>query len=452
MPPKYLEAKRRHHYVWANYLRRWTQDKESGFYTTKTGKIAQDSVRGIVVDDYFYKITTLTPWHVEVIKRFSQGSPDHLHRQHMSYLKSFLEIQQAEKLYRQNGIKDPKIEQYLEATTCNLLENLHSSHEQAVLPILAALADENLDVLVDQKHMLDFMIFIGQQSCRTKAFRDNAIRVLDWGNDLAARVADAISHSWWFLSYMNGMSLGWSLYSGRHEARHALLINDTTTPFITSDQPVVNVHPCVSETELIAPAHADFYYPISPRIAYIVCDSNRFERGINHVNLSDVIEFNSKQAAQAMVHIIGHTKEAIAPFKKDVGRRYRKNFSRIYQFKERLKHLVDAVDAVVPKHGVQFGPFIKQFAKEFDQEIRERNQIHHFQRFSDLDTDRLYLTGFRDTVYPDKGWKEEQRYYYRKVAKVWAQRVQRRGALLDAFLDAVAEALLRRCPFLSEGQ
>jgi len=125
-------------------------------------------------------------------------------------------------------------------------------------------------------------------------------------------------------------------------------------------------------------------------------------------------------------------------------------FSRIYQFKERLKHLVDAVDVLVPKHGIQFGPFIKQFAKEFDREIRERNQIHHFQRFADLDIERVYLTGVHDIAFPDKGWKAEQRLYYRKVAKEWAQRVRKRGARLDAFLEAVAEALLLGSPFLTD--
>ncbi|PMS38299.1 hypothetical protein C0Z20_04715 [Trinickia symbiotica] len=125
-------------------------------------------------------------------------------------------------------------------------------------------------------------------------------------------------------------------------------------------------------------------------------------------------------------------------------------FNRIYQFKERLKNLVDAVDALVPKHGMQFGPFIKQFAKEFDLEIRARNQIHHFEKFRDLDIERVFLTGMHDTVYPNKGWKDEQRAYYRKVTKEWAQRIRARGALLDAFLEAVAEALLRGCPFLAE--
>lgn len=80
-----------------------------------------------------------------------------------------------------------------------------------------------------------------------------------------------------------------------------------------------------------------------------------------------------------------------------------------------------------------------------------RHQIHHFQRFADLDIERVYLTGMHDIAFPDKGWKAEQRLlYYRKVAKERAQRVRKRGARLDAFLDAVAESLLLGCPFLAD--
>ncbi|MDR5757888.1 hypothetical protein [Caballeronia sp. LZ035] len=127
-------------------------------------------------------------------------------------------------------------------------------------------------------------------------------------------------------------------------------------------------------------------------------------------------------------------------------------FNRIYQFKERLKYLVDAVDASVPKHGIQFGPFIKRFAKEFDQEIRERNQIHHFVKFADLDIHRVFLAGFNEIAFPNKGWKEEERLYYGKVTRAWIRRVRNRATRLDAFLEAVAEALLVGCPFLNEPQ
>lgn len=242
----------------------------------------------------------------------------------MSYLRDFLGIQQAEEIYRQSATQNQEVELHLNATKCNLIENLHSSHEKTALPALAALADEKLDVLHDNQRMVEFMIFVGQQFCRTKTFRDNALQALNRRSTLEIEVADATSHSWWFLSYMYGMNLGWSLYAGRNEARHALLINDTPVPFITSDQPVVNVHSCVSETEFSPPEHADFYYPISPRIAYIICDSDRFKQGKNRIDETTVVELNSKQAAQAMMHIIGDTEEAIRPFKKYIGRRYQR--------------------------------------------------------------------------------------------------------------------------------
>lgn len=57
---KSLEAKRRHHYVWAKYLTRWGNGTDKVFYTTKNGKFAHDSVRAIAVDNYFYKVTTLS--------------------------------------------------------------------------------------------------------------------------------------------------------------------------------------------------------------------------------------------------------------------------------------------------------------------------------------------------------------------------------------------------------
>jgi len=321
---KDLEAKKRHHYVWANYLTRWGNGTKNVFYITKTGKLAHDSVRAIVAGDYFYKTTRLTSKHVEVIKGFSRQSPDHLQQKHMSYLNDFLKMQQAETIYRNSDIQNQEVELHLHAVKCNLLENLHASHEKKVLPVLAALADEQLDVLQDKQHMVEFMAFFGHQISRTKTFRDSVIQVLSRRTALEIEVADAMAHAWWFLSYMFGMNLGLSLYGDRHNAKHALLINDTKVPFITSDQPIVNVHSCVSETVFAVPKHADFFYPISPRIAYIICDSDRFTPGKNEVDEGTVVELNSKVAAQAMVHIIGNTESAILPFKAHIGRRLQK--------------------------------------------------------------------------------------------------------------------------------
>ncbi|WP_433589664.1 DUF4238 domain-containing protein [Pseudomonas koreensis] len=322
MQRKDLEAKKRHHYVWANYLTRWGSGTKKVFYTTKTGKVAHDSVRAIAVDDYFYKTTKLTDKHVEVIKGFSRQSPDHLQQQHMSYLNDCLKLQLAEDIYNQSSVQNEEFELHLIALKCNLLENLHASHEEKALPIMAALADEQLDILQDNQSIIEFMMFFGHQISRTKPFRDGIFKTQPRRHTLEIEIADAMIHAWWFLSYMFGMNIGFNLYAGRHKDTHALLINDTKIPFITSDHPVVNVHTCVSETELVAPEQADFYYPISPRIAYIICNSDRFTRGKNAVNETTVSELNSKLASQSMVHIIGSTEDAIRPFRKYIGRRY----------------------------------------------------------------------------------------------------------------------------------
>jgi hypothetical protein len=320
MTYKHLEIKKRHHYVWAAYLARWGRGTRNVFYTTKNGKFAHDSVRAIVVDDFFYKTTTLNGWHIEVIKSISRKSPNHLQERHMSLLRDFLKMQAVQVFYDKSGTKNHEVESQLHAMQCNVLENLHSAYERSVMPILSALADENLDVLHNKQYMVAFMAFIGQQFSRTKAFRDGAFQVLSRSTAMEIKVADAITHAWWFLSHIYGINIGLSLFLERHNSRHALLINDSKVPFITSDQPIVNVHECVSETEFVAPKYADFYYPISPRIAYIICESERFKSGKNNVDETTVVELNSKLAAQAMIHIIGDTEDAIRPFKKYIGR------------------------------------------------------------------------------------------------------------------------------------
>lgn len=324
MSNKDLQAKKRHHYVWAKYLTRWGGGTKNVFYTTKTGKIAHDSVLAIVADDYFYKSTKLTRRDVQIIKSFSQKSPDQLHHQHMSYLDDFLKVQQLERIYHESCIKHQETEQRLHVLKCNLLENLHASHEKKALPVLAALADEQLCILQDEQHMIEFMMFFGHQISRTKPFRDSVVQAHPRRTTLEIEVADSLAHAWWFMSYMFGMNIGFSLYVSRNEDIHALLVNNTSVPFITSDNPVVNVHPCISETGFAAPEHADFYYPISPRIGYIICNSERFIPGKNEVDEATVVELNAKVAAQSMVHIIGDSENAILPFKKYLGQRYKR--------------------------------------------------------------------------------------------------------------------------------
>lgn len=85
-----------------------------------------------------------------------------------------------------------------------------------------------------------------------------------------------------------------------------------------------------------------------------------------------------------------------------------------------------------------------------DQELRARNDVQHARRFNDIAIDHLLLSELRSAIREDdKGWKLEHLAAYRKSASEWAQRVRRSGAVMDKFLEGIADFTLANCGFLS---
>ncbi len=319
---KHLQPKSKHHHVWADYLRRWSLNNKDVHFTTAKRNIVCDSVKGIAMEKHFYQITPLDRAHIAVIKGFSVKSPKELQELHMSYLKDFLLRQSLEGKYRKSSVQIEEAEKLLFAMKCNMLENLHSSHENETQPIITALANRDLTILNDANNMSLFMQFFGHQISRTKMFRDITIVTMSGFKSMTEKnMAVVIEECWWFLSYMFGMNIGADLFATRKEDKHCLLINNTEIPFITSDQPIINVHESLQDNIVAAPdsKQCDFYYPISPKVAYMVNKSERFERGLVEVSLEAVNELNIKIAKKANVHIVSNDTASLKPLIKYVG-------------------------------------------------------------------------------------------------------------------------------------
>lgn len=127
-------------------------------------------------------------------------------------------------------------------------------------------------------------------------------------------------------------------------------------------------------------------------------------------------------------------------------------FSRIYEFSERLKKSLNAINDVVAT-GINVGGLVKHFTKEFREEIKARNQIHHHSRFEERTIDRIALEGLMAEADPpnrDRGWRTEQRLTYRKASQAWANRAKRRSEVVKQYVDAVGELMVRECTFLTE--
>lgn len=319
---KQLEATKNHHQVWANYMKRWSPDNLRVYYTTKKGNIGYDSVKNVAVERHFYRVEFLTEEHLEVIKNVSKHSDDSLQQIHMSYLSDYLSMQQYSMLYEKSGVKDDMADKLLEAWKCNGIEDYYTKHEGECQHILERLAARDLSVLEDYDNMMKFMQFYAHQMVRTKTFKDTVIAGISspsaQTNPLASK---RMEECWWFVAYMLGMNIGRSLFLDRKTDNHCLLINDTNTPFITSDQPIINVYQPFDNDEVRPPEdhECDHYYPISPNVAYMINKSDRFPAGLVKVGLDVVEEMNLKMARKANIHIISNSESSLKPYKKKVG-------------------------------------------------------------------------------------------------------------------------------------
>ncbi|MDQ8758075.1 hypothetical protein RCO27_17750 [Sphingosinicella sp. LHD-64] len=97
------------------------------------------------------------------------------------------------------------------------------------------------------------------------------------------------------------------------------------------------------------------------------------------------------------------------------------------------------------------GKTLKGFARDFDQELRARNAIHHHDQFDDLAIQGIGIAtmmGTDERVGP--GWQLVARIGYRRSSREWAERVKRRSKDVEHYLDAVAKAMLEHCTFLDE--
>lgn len=92
--------------------------------------------------------------------------------------------------------------------------------------------------------------------------------------------------------------------------------NFADEPFITSDQPVININPLGHEDE-----NLDIYYPLSERKAILFL-SSEYYKDITDIHTNDEVSFFNKRICdQAGETIYSSSKEVIKKYKKDFNSR-----------------------------------------------------------------------------------------------------------------------------------
>lgn len=347
------QAKRRQHYVWQSYLKAWVFDNtKNKIWSSHEGRVGEKYTSQLVWKDFFYELKPINQEEREffqllflrkcsqdVQERFISLIDNHneLFRKKSEWdlMCSFISVlggesrlpQELQEEYRRHKRMSAEIDIAIK----NTRENYHSEIETEASKWLCSLKRRNLDFFsTDELLIIEegyshseayrFLLFLCMQYFRTKRrytdFKKGIEKNLknpemisclsdcriDAENVKSAHVIP------WLIRLQEEELANYLLVT---KASLVLLVNNTDLPFITSDQPVVNLR-ADYQSQAKNILETVFYYPISPCLAVIV----------NEPTLSDAIElcreqvelYNQKIASASYQHLFSNDRATLEAY------------------------------------------------------------------------------------------------------------------------------------------
>jgi hypothetical protein len=111
------------------------------------------------------------------------------------------------------------------------------------------------------------------------------------------------------VSHLAAINVARTLFVERDRFNLVLLDNGSSTPFITGDQPVINLHGDAPEP--LAPDQFGLYYPLSPAKAMLlVLDADR-HAAEQSITAEDVHAYNVQIARESHSQIFANCRESL---------------------------------------------------------------------------------------------------------------------------------------------
>jgi hypothetical protein len=255
--------KHRQHYVFRRYLKRWaTKDRLA---VLRKGEIRESNLTRVAVEKQFYKLQPITPDDVTLIRTtLLESANDFVRSNAESLIKCFTLPFVVRDLIEANPPVNPLLSAWVEEQIVNGEENLHCGVEEGLMGALDEMLDGKTDFFLDPRASYEFLYAISVQYLRTKRMREaiGAVRSPFAGSDMT-RIRG-------LYTLISAMRIADSMYEERARHKLVLLDNQTGIPFITGDQPIINLHATFGDG---APESLEFYYPISPTRAMVLVNA-----------------------------------------------------------------------------------------------------------------------------------------------------------------------------------
>lgn len=273
------------HYVWRHHLDAWAANGTFCCYRHKDNRLFRTQPKSVASETYFYQTHRLTAGDREFLEYIiGKASDEQLRELNRNYVKlSQLCFDLGERLKTADLPNEARatIERQLNWAEKNLGELYHAGIENACQDILDLLRNEIGDFYLDELRRNDFIYFLCLQYFRTAKMRQGFSNAGTWiqGHD-PRRTSNILSHIY-------ATNVGRSLVLERKLYRIIFLKNETPVPFITGDQPVLNLLDPNATNDIA------LYYPLSPVLAiFLTKDSLKFPEQKRRVTPLEVETYN----------------------------------------------------------------------------------------------------------------------------------------------------------------
>jgi hypothetical protein len=254
------------HYVARFYLRPWSENGKLYCLNLKARRVLHRGLRAVANEKLFYRLQALTREEHEFIeKALIEPSPEPLKEIQRNFL-VLLSLPAELREHTGSTSLGSEFTASLDDMIVNAAEKYHSGIETCLKPFVVSMLTGNVDFYLDKRQAAEFLYAISVQFTRTKRAREAAL------SQIGTKYKGCDPERLWSVScHIVAASLGQSLYADRKQFRLVVVDNPTDTPFITADQPIINLHATATGK---MPDKIEFFYPLSPRKAMLLVESS----------------------------------------------------------------------------------------------------------------------------------------------------------------------------------
>jgi hypothetical protein len=308
-----------HHHTPRQYLLAWA-DPDERIAWLGYGKVRRSRLTVVGGENDFYRLKELTVPDVDCLKLLIDGLQEHRRDGHKCFLQMYLlptrlkalleqrieEQQQhiADRGASKDDMGDAAIARArheLGVAIANFNENYHASIERRFWPFLELIKQRDFSFYEDSHRAIDFIRGLFVQYFRTKAVKERVLQ-----KEIV--LFEDMERVWDVLSHIMAIEAGRSFFVDRRNFQIVVLDNDTQVPFITSDQPIINM--LTGGKSFDVPERVELYYPLSPTQAMLYLEKSTPTGKFNNpVSIDDAHRYNQMMLRHSGLQVFSNSEE-----------------------------------------------------------------------------------------------------------------------------------------------